>query len=281
MKLNIEEYIIPIEDGLASKIYFLAYEKPKSAYEIAFEVYDRYHHSIIGKIHELEVEGYFNSIRVSGKKHPKWLSNVDPLISIIEYKLNNVELKSKQKVKLNSLDKYILKKLLDCSFFRLIVANCYEVEFRGGFNAVEHILQQLDYFMTFFLKTKRYWNVSTGIEKSFSNIKEYKEFINNLKKDYSMGEFTINFTNLLYYDPATKTSKAFSEVLSDKNKTKEVYEIIKSSICFFLIPITLMRKIKGITIIGQLEPLLNSMCEYTEKYSISDIVNNNLLKSIK
>ena len=135
--------------------------------------------------------------------------------------------------------------------------------------------------MTFFLKTKRYWNVSTGIEKSFSNIKEYKEFINKLKKDYSMDEFTINFTNLLYYDPATKTSKAFSEALSDKNKTKEVYEIIKSSICFFLIPITLMRKIKGITTIGQLEPLLNSMCEYTEKYSISNIVNNNLLKSIK
>ena len=93
------------------------------------------------------------------------------MISIIEYKLNNVELKSKQKVKLNSLDKYILKKLLDCSFFRLIVANCYEVEFRGGFNAVEHILQQLDYFMTFFLKTKAYQIVSSGIEQSISNKK--------------------------------------------------------------------------------------------------------------
>lgn len=281
MKLNIEEYITPIEDGLASKIYFLAYEKPKSAYEIAFKIYDKYHYSIISKIHELEVEGYFNSIKVPGKKHPKWLSNVDPLISIIESKLNNLEYKAKQKVKLNILDKYILKKILDCSFFRLIVANCFEVEFRGGFNAVEHILQQLDYFMTFFLKTKRYWIVSSSIEKSFSNIKEYKEFLNKLKKDYSMNEFIINFTNLLYYDPTTKTSKIFSELLSDKNKTKEVYEIIKSSICFFLIPITLMRKIKGITIIGQLEPLLNSICEYTEKYSISNSFKSNLLKSKK
>ena len=99
MKSNIEEYITPIEDGLASKIYFLSYEKPKSAYEIAFEIYDRYHHSIIGKIHELKDQGYFNSIKLVGKKHPKWISNVEPLISIIEFKLSNVKYKSQQKVK--------------------------------------------------------------------------------------------------------------------------------------------------------------------------------------
>ena len=271
MKLNIEDYITPIEDGLASKIYFLAYEKPKSAYEIAFEIYDRYHHSIIGKIHELEDEDYFYSIKVPGKKHPKWLSNAEPLISIIESKLNNTD------YKLNSLEKYILKKILDCSYFRLIVANCYEVEFRGGFNAVEHILQQLDYYMTFFLKTKTYRIVSSNIEKLFSNTNEYKQLLNKLKNNYSIDQFITNFTNLIYFDPITKKSKPSLELLSDKNKTKEVYEIIKSSLCFFLIPITLMRKIKGITIIGQLEPLLNSMCEYTNKFSNSNVSKINIV----
>ncbi|KYK19946.1 hypothetical protein AYK24_04620 [Thermoplasmatales archaeon SG8-52-4] len=268
MKSNVEEYITPIEDDLASKIYFLAYEKPKSAYEISYEIYDKYHHSIIGKIHELKDLGYFNSIKIIGKKHPKWLSNVEPLISIIEFKLSNVKYKSQQIVKLNSLDKFILKKILDCSFFRLIVVNCYEVEFRGGFNAVEHILQQLDYYMTFFLKTKKYQLTSLRIEESLSTIKEYKEFLDILKKNYTLDDFIKNFNNLKYFDSLTKTTKEFSDILSDKDKTNEVYEIIKSSLCFFLIPTTLMRKIKGITIIGQLEPLLNSVCEYSGKFSI-------------
>ena len=142
---------------------------------------------------------------------------------------------------------------------------------------MEHILQQLDYYMTFFLKTKTYRIVSSNIEKLFSNTNEYKQLLNKLKNNYSIDQFITNFTNLIYFDPTAKKSKPSLELLSDKNKTKEVYEIIKSSLCFFLIPITLMRKIKGITIIGQLEPLLNSMCEYTNKFSNSNFSKINII----
>ena len=79
------EWISPIEKGLAAKIYLLAYEKPKSGWKIAHEIYGHDQHGVRDVINKLSKEGYFKPIPIGEGKHPKWLSDVDPLISKIKH----------------------------------------------------------------------------------------------------------------------------------------------------------------------------------------------------
>jgi len=79
-----EKIELPIEKGLSSKIYGLAYGEPKSGYELSKDIYGHYHHGVKTKINELAKENYFLEIQIEGQQHPKWLSNVEPLILKIE-----------------------------------------------------------------------------------------------------------------------------------------------------------------------------------------------------
>lgn len=263
-KFDIEKNLLPIESGLASKIYYLAYEQPKSAYEIAFDIYDKYHHSIINKIHELEEYGFFTPIDIEGKKHPKWLSNVEPLIDMIEFRLKIDEDKKNQDVELSVLDKHILRRILDCSFFRLMVGEYFNVEFRGGFNAVEHILMQLDYYFSYCLKSKTFRIISTGVEQSINTTENYESLINEFIQDYSIDRFKDTFNELAEFDPKSP----FKDILRNQKKTKETYDVILSSFYMFHIPMSLILKVQGFTIIGKLGPFLSSLSEYTDNFTL-------------
>lgn len=131
-----EEIIkLPIEKGLSSKIYGLAFEKPKSGYELSIEIYDHYHHGVKTKINHLFKEGYLLEIPIEGQKHPKWLSDIEPLIIKIESILN-----SKDQF-LTDFEKKVLRKRFNNEFFRRLSKNDFHYEIKTGpCNAVDSIL---------------------------------------------------------------------------------------------------------------------------------------------
>lgn len=106
---------MPIEKGLASKIYLLAYPEPKSGYEIAKEIYGHDHHRVRTVIKKLAEEGYFMTIEKDEWKWPKWISNVGPLIKRIQ------ETNRNRNINMSDFDKYVIRKLLDNFHFRDII----------------------------------------------------------------------------------------------------------------------------------------------------------------
>ena len=181
MDIVLENYLMPVEYGLSSKIYFLAYEKPKSAYEISFEIYDKYHHSIITKINELKEDNFFMPITIKGKKHPKWLSSIEPLISMIYF------IKEKDKVSFTELEKHILVKILDSEAFRKFTSNkqIYK-QIRGDFNAIDFILMKLDCLAIEYLSSKAICEIGIIIDKKIKNKEQYDNFIKESLESSSM-----------------------------------------------------------------------------------------------
>ena len=56
-------------------------------------------------------------------------------------------------------------------------------------------------------------------------------------------------------------------ILKNPQKTKEVYDMMKSSFYIFHIPLNLILKIQGITIIGKLGPFLSSLSKDTNNFT--------------
>ena len=107
----------PIRAGLPSKIYLLAYNGPKSGYEIASKIYKREKYPPTSKI-------YSWTKKMEGKELSKtekgYISKIDPLLNEIEITLKNYD------IELSDFDKHVLFKILDSPEFRSYVedANC-------------------------------------------------------------------------------------------------------------------------------------------------------------
>lgn len=111
---------MPIEKGLAAKIYLLAYPKPKSGYEIAKEIYGYDHHRVRDVIKELAKEDYLIPVKEDEWRHPKWLSSVEPIIDRVK------EIKQAENIELTEFDIHILRRILDSQVFREYIGNYIE-----------------------------------------------------------------------------------------------------------------------------------------------------------
>ena len=100
---------MPIEKGLASKIYLLAYPEPKSGYEIAKEIYGHDHHRVRTVIKKLAEEGYFMTVEMDEWRTPRWFSDAGPLVKKIE---------ENKGIELDDIEKYLLQHIINFMAFR-------------------------------------------------------------------------------------------------------------------------------------------------------------------
>jgi len=265
MDIVLENYLMPVEYGLSSKIYFLAYEKPKSAYEISFEIYDKYHHSIITKINELKEDNFFMPVTIKGKKHPKWLSSIEPLISMIYF------IKEKDKVSFTELEKHILAKLLNSEAFRIYTSNkqIYK-QIRGDFNSIDFILMKLDCLAIEYLSSKAICEIGIIIDKKIKNKEQYDNFIKESLESSSMEDLIdVISDGKEYYREVKK--KPIPKWFENKQVLQELFHVYNKMKHCIYVPKSLMEKIKGVSEFGQMEPVLKKL--YNEAYEMDSFVN--------
>lgn len=270
MNLDLDKYEMPIERGLPSKIYYCAYEEPKSGYKISFEIHGKPHHRIKTKINELKDEGYFKPISIDGNKYPKWISCVEPLISMIQF------YKKQENVKFSEFDKYILKKLLDSEAFRKYVSNPQELKnIRGDFNAVEHILQKLDCLAIEYLNSKAMCEFGVLIEGKIKTKEQYDKLIQDKLRFSSRGNFDEVISNMIEYQKKI-VGKPIPEWYKNERILQDLFEALNKMIYFFYVPKGLMEKIIGVTELGQMEPIFRGL--FSESQEMDRFANYLLTK---
>lgn len=264
MELDLEKYEMPIERGLPSKIYYSAYEEPKSGYKISFEIHGKPHHRISTKLKELKKEGYFKTVSIKGSKNPKWISSVEPLISIIQF------YKKQENIKFTDLDKHILKKLLDSEAFRKYVSNPEQlINVRGDFNSVYYILEKLDCLSIEYLSSKAICDIG-AIINNIKNKEQYDNFIKESLESSSMNDLIDVISDLEeYYTEEIK--KPIPTWSNNRRVLDQLYQVFNKLIYIFYIPKSLMEKIIGVTEIGQMEPVFKAI--FSEAQEMDNFVN--------
>jgi hypothetical protein len=239
--MNKKEDMLPIEVGIPSEIYLSAFSRPKSCYMISHEIHGKDHHRIRTLTKELSKEGYFKPIKIEGKKDPYWLSSVDPLIDKIE------EINRKKKIKLTDLDKHILDKILDSSFFRKIIGSSV-INTKGDFNTISQIFMILEQFLMPHTKIKFLVDLGKELDKLKLNPDKYDndmdEFIDMIRNNEDILDESLE--ELKKYnakDPLIELLK------NEENKQ----DFMKEMLIFLYIPNSLIQKIRGISVIGQLD----------------------------
>lgn len=170
--MNLKGQIMPIEKGLASKIFLCAFEKPKSGYELGYDIYGHDHHRVRRIARELSGEGYFKAIKIEGEKHPKWLSNIDCIISKIEKEII-------------ISDEYILKNILESKSFKFLLKEEIPKNLRDvQINSVDLILSLLDIIIIISEGNEIFRKLSSEIKTEV----DYYNAINKMKEDAHLKE---------------------------------------------------------------------------------------------
>ena len=257
------------KEELAPKVYFLTFSKPRYVSEIGELIYGikkETYPKIMGKkrgaIYKCLTEGLIEdvteSIELPKEKKPGfekrkyYKAKVDPLISAL-----------KTKISLDSFDEYILRQILDSTLFRYLVGNL-KIDLKEELNPITYIFMQLDWWATFYLKNNFLSTIGHIIDNKFKNKKEYDFFIHEILKTSKETDFKETIKQLREFNP----KDPFLNVIKNKEEEQDIYEIIKASIPFYIAPKSLMEKIKGITIIGQMDSLFSSL------YGQADDTNN-------
>ncbi|MHA1748907.1 MAG: hypothetical protein ACTSYF_09750 [Promethearchaeota archaeon] len=191
MKKMIEEAKMinpmPIEEGLALKIYLLAYDThPKSGYEIAMEIYGHDHHRVRTTIKELAKEGYFIPIEKDEWRWPRWISSVEPIIKRVK------EIKQIKNIELTDFDIHVLRKILDSEIFRehiqkhidmIMPRNMlrYYIDLIVGKSAIDFILEEVEVFFIINRDIKEKAKLSNEKEIFEGEVKTIEEFDKLLK----------------------------------------------------------------------------------------------------
>jgi len=206
--------IMPIEKGLASKIYLLAYPEPKSGYEIANEIYGHDHHRVRTIIKELAEEGYFERVEKDEWKYPKWLSSVEPLFNRIK------KIKSEEGITFTAVENKIIFHLLDfCTFREYIETRVPRNLKDSSINATDFILDNLEFILILTAKMKTIHSDRMPIndERSIVGHMEFfkngwREPIQKIWKDdfYSIFKAYIFFMSVIIPDEFIEKTKAMS-----------------------------------------------------------------------
>jgi len=217
--------IMPIEKGLASKIYLLAYPEPKSGYEIAKEIYGHDHHRVRKIIKELAKEGYFMTVEMDEWRTPRWFSDASLLVDKIE---------ENKGVELNDIEKYLLQHVINFMTFREWIKTRMprinrDIEINAG---------------TFILDNAEILLILVGMIKS-----NYDTYLNIKKKD----------DILSYMDDFTKAMLKL--IGGEPEKTFNLRFSLYIQFLSVLIPEKLIDKIRGFSSFGekyfQLRPYFN------------------------
>jgi biotin operon repressor len=253
MKKEFEKNLMPIEYGLDSKIYYLAYEQAKSGYQISQEIYGYYHYSINKKIKKLKNQGYFLPIQISGKKNPYWISNVKPIIDLIEL------FKKDEGIYFSDLDKHILHNFMDSEAFRKLATNIEEFNsIRGDFNATDIIMMKLDMFCIEFLNSESLSKIGRIID-NIKTIDQFDTFINESKKSFDKDIFEDVLNSYLDYKQ-NMLNDPIPKILKDEKEMEDLQKMfVEKMIYFFYFPKKLVEKVIGLTMIGQMEPVLKGI----------------------
>ena len=240
------EWISPIEKGLAAKIYLLAYKKPKSGWKIAHEIYGHDQHGVRDVINKLSKEGYFKPIPIGEGKHPKWLSDVDPLISKIKHKIKKSE---DSKKSLNQFDVFVLRKVLDSRAFRYLIGGRISSDLEDAlmfYSATEFILSYLDILIIISKKNE----VLKQFCKKIKNENDYETTISNFQED----------------EEVTRVIQKLVVHLFGKDKKELPLEVIDDLSYLFIIPRKVTTSIKGLSDFGEkyymMEPVIQEFQHY-------------------
>lgn len=145
------------KQGLPSKLYFLAYSKPRSIYEISKIIYGFPQPQRLYKYRDQMMRE--DSLRRLKSAKPRWQATPNPIINEIDFVVK------KKGIKIDRFDKKLIWKILDSSFFRSYVG-CYNQDMSGEFDGLQILLQIFDLWLimifNFRLENTRRYKKETG-----------------------------------------------------------------------------------------------------------------------
>ena len=179
--------LLPIEKGLASKIYGLAFQDPQSSYNLAKQIGTQPHH-VNAKIKELYKQKYLLKIENKEWRWPRWRANPDALIKKIE------QIKQQEHITLTELDTQVLSERFNNYLFRTLSCQSFqgEVEKNTNANAVDDILCGFEMFMRLMEQSSEYVEACNKITTKADYQKmrrEQKKSIKHLWLQYKLNIF--------------------------------------------------------------------------------------------
>jgi len=235
---------------IAARIYYYSYVSPGkySISQIDKKIFGRNTNRVhrIIKSEKLVERGHIRIDYMQGEDKEQNIiyARLEPLISIIE-----------NKIVLNNLEKHILKKLLRSNFFRYLIKNI-NIDINFGSSSLFYIIiMNLDYWSTFYLKNKTLTTLGSFVEDKLKTIEQYEDLICEVKEIFDEAEFK----NIIKWFKSYDTLVPILKLLEYGQKDHELYEILKDTLFLFLIPRTLMEKIRGISVIGRIDIIFSSL----------------------
>lgn len=166
-----------IEEGLASKVYLLAYPEPKSGYQISKEIYGYDHQSVRDVITNLD--DYFMTVEREEWRTARWFSNTDPLLDKI------TDIKKSEGITITSLERYIIKHILNFATFREWVKTTIPTNIKErAINAREYILSNLEILLIVAHKVRMQHNIRLNVNNERDMESYILDFKNAIMKLY-------------------------------------------------------------------------------------------------
>ena len=234
---------------IAAKVYYYAYISPGkyNVHQMDEKIFGKHNNRVnrVIKSEKLVERGY---IRIDnqneGEDQNVIYARLKPLLFIIE-----------QKTSLTALENHILKKLLRSNFFRYLIRNL-NIDINFGLSSLFYIIiMNLDYWSTFYLKNRTLTTLGGYIEDKLKTIEQYEDLINEMKGLFDETEFKNAIKWFKNYDELVPILK----LLEHGQKNHELYEVVKDTLFLFFIPRNLMEKIRGISVIGRMDIIFNSL----------------------
>ena len=212
---------LPIEIGLASKIYGLAYNEPVSGYQLANWIGTQPHH-VNAKIKELYNGGYLRKITNPKWRWPKWRANVKALVKKV------VSIKESENIQLTKLDQEVLLNRLSSKYFRDIAQNDikYHLKQENNVNSVDEILSFFEMLILLMSQSPEYIKECikiTNKEQYEKAILEVKNEVNDLIGKIKFKKFADNISD----EDIPKAHKEFEKRLQKKLSLEKFKSIIQ------------------------------------------------------
>jgi hypothetical protein len=217
-----ENDLLPVEKGLASKIYGLAFRDPQSGYSLAQQIGTQPHH-VNAKIKELNEQKYLLKKEKKGWKYPRWQSNPEILVKKIE------QIKQKDNIKLTELDKKVLSERFNNYLFRSICYNTFQAELKENpnANAIDYILSAFEIFT---ILMQQFSGFSENCQKIITEedyqriIQKERAFVADLNADLKLKDFLDTMKD----EDIPKFHQHLRDDLGEKIEFNELKNIIKN-----------------------------------------------------
>ena len=242
--------IVLKNEEISAKIFFEAYLHPGkyNIYQMDKKIFGKHTNRVYKAIkHQKLVErGYIRFERREGEGRDQNLIYpcLDPLLTTI-----------REKTMITPLEQEILEKLIGSKFFRYLVSNI-NIDINHGMSSLFYIiLMNLDYWSTFYLKNTTLLTFGTYIEDHITTVEEYEKFLEIIEEKFDEMEYRMILKWLRSYDSLLP----ILNLIETQQETQKIYDVVKDSLSLFFIPKNLMKKIRGISIIGRMDIIFSSL----------------------